>query len=513
MIYIPIYKVEAAVDGLMEKICANASVAYCVQVVQPLDIEKPLILEGFAQANTNEDLELGSLYPTKSVLVTTSWNINDDVFGPMQTWAARKTPVNKPTNVGHDETKIVGHMVNSWVIDDDGKLVDDDTIVGELPAKFHLCNGAVIYTHWKDKALTERTDTLIEQIEAQEMFVSMECLFTDFDYAIRGENDDFRVIARNEKSAFLTKHLRAYGGSGVYDNYKIGRFLKNIAFSGKGYVTRPANSESIIFSHAQIFDFMAVRYENPFLKGDGVCIQQQLTVAESQDENMELTMSEITQEKLDSVTKALDKATARCETLTKALAEVDEEKHAEVIKTLEDKTNASDKALETASAALTTSKASVAEAEAKNVELTKTNEELTKQVAETKASELRVNRISLLVDGGVAKDVAEAKVELFANLDDEQFKAVAEEIVKSFVPPTSEEGTSGDAGSGSEGDSGTTADEIISGENGDALNNAEVTNEINASVGSETNGSDDLIASISKKLSQKLGHSQETNDN
>merc|ERR1711966_443042 len=41
-------------------------------------------------------------------------------------------------------------------------------------------------------------------------------------------------------------HLRSYGGSGEYQGYKIGRALKNIAFSGKGPVSKPANPRSVI---------------------------------------------------------------------------------------------------------------------------------------------------------------------------------------------------------------------------------------------------------------------------
>ena len=47
-----------------------------------------------------------------------------------------------------------------------------------------------------------------------------------------------RIVARNDESAFLTKHLRAYGGTGEYEGYKIGRSLRDISFSGKGLVSK-----------------------------------------------------------------------------------------------------------------------------------------------------------------------------------------------------------------------------------------------------------------------------------
>lgn len=73
----------------------------------------------------------------------------------------------------------------------------------------------------------------------------MECYFKGFDYAMVSEGK-VEIINRNEKTAFLTKHLRCYGGSGVYQNKKISRVLRNITFSGKGLVENPANPESVI---------------------------------------------------------------------------------------------------------------------------------------------------------------------------------------------------------------------------------------------------------------------------
>ena len=86
---------------------------------------------------------------------------------------------------------------------------------------------------------------IIAEIEEGKWFVSMECLFPAFDYALQTSEGETKIIERNEASAFLTKHLRAYGGEGTYENYRIGRLLRNLAFSGKGLVSKPANPRSI----------------------------------------------------------------------------------------------------------------------------------------------------------------------------------------------------------------------------------------------------------------------------
>ena len=87
----------------------------------------------------------------------------------------------------------------------------------------------------------------------------MECLFNQFDYGVITPSGDEKIIARAEDTAFLTKHLRAYGGSGTYQGHKLGRLLRGFTFSGKGLVTQPANVDkdgdelSIIFNATNKF--------------------------------------------------------------------------------------------------------------------------------------------------------------------------------------------------------------------------------------------------------------------
>ena len=91
-------------------------------------------------------------------------------------------------------------------------------------------------------------DQLIAEILEGKWAVSMECLFKNFDYAVVTPTGENKVIARSNESAFLTKHLRFYGGSGEYGGNKIGRLLRSFVFSGKGMVTNPANPRSLILT-------------------------------------------------------------------------------------------------------------------------------------------------------------------------------------------------------------------------------------------------------------------------
>ena len=210
-----------------------------------------------AENSENNDLALAEnkeqidLYYLKSILVSTGWNKNDDVFDPAELWEARSTPEDKPFNFMHNEKDIIGHITANEVVDFDGNAISEDS---EVPDKFNILTSAVVYTEWSDPEQRQRMHKIVSEIEDGKWFVSMECLFPDFDYALKGAAGETKVIKRNEASAFLTKHLRSYGGDGKYEDYQVGRLLRNLSFSGKGLVSKPANPRSVILEGNDFFD-------------------------------------------------------------------------------------------------------------------------------------------------------------------------------------------------------------------------------------------------------------------
>jgi hypothetical protein len=244
-----VYKQEI-LDGVGEAVKATASVAYCTQASVTTHEGTSAIIDKIVAANANP--KQVDLYYIKSVLVSTGWNKNDDVFGPDITFAARNSPEDKQFNFMHDENDIIGHITGSYVVDQEGNKVDSD----EAPPQFDIITEAVLYNSWTNPENRERMSNIIAEIEQGKWFVSMECLFAGFDYAVISPEGKHTTVARNEESAFLTKHLRAYGGTGEYEKYKVGRSLRDISFSGKGLVNKPANPRSYIIdsSDEQIRD-------------------------------------------------------------------------------------------------------------------------------------------------------------------------------------------------------------------------------------------------------------------
>lgn len=249
-----IYKTEI-MDGLEKALSENNTIAYCAlaEAYTPNANEKAIA----QQLCKTEALEEGNkdqidLFYMKSILVSTGWNKNDDVFDPQELWSARNTPEDKPFNFMHNEKDIIGHITGNIAVNYSGEEIPEDTT--NPPSEFNILTTSVIYTSWTDPEQRERMNKIISEIEEGKWYVSMECLFPNFDYALIDDSGRTNVIPRTEASAFLTKHLRSYGGTGKYQNYQVGRLLRNLSFSGKGLVSKPANPRSIILEGNQFFD-------------------------------------------------------------------------------------------------------------------------------------------------------------------------------------------------------------------------------------------------------------------
>ena len=242
-------------DGVDIRLLTKGSITYASHV-EPCD--KDALINDIKLDKSIAGIKDKDLYYVQSILVTSNWNKNDDIFDRAEIWKAKETPEDKPTNLEHDENVIIGHITSNQPITDDGKLIDPETSVDDLPEKFHILTGSVVYLGFTQDDLRQRANKLVAEIEGGTKYVSMECFFTDFDYGLIDKSTGaYKVLGRDNDSAYLTKYLKAYGGKGEYENYKVGRVLRNITFSGKGFVDKPANDNSIIFSKSMLDSFVA----------------------------------------------------------------------------------------------------------------------------------------------------------------------------------------------------------------------------------------------------------------
>lgn len=375
--------------------------------------------------------KVSDLYYTESIFVTTNWNRNTDVFDPYEVWAAKDTPINKPTNVEHDEHKIVGHITHTWATALDGTIIENEI---NLPARYHLCNSAVIYKIWEDEEILGRAEKLIAEIEEGKKFVSMECIFDNFDYVLKS-SAGYEIKKRTKETANITRCLRQYGGSGEWEGYQVGRLLRNITFSGKGYVDKPANPDSIILSSRastnvtiplEVFKEKTQSRENGVISNCNIntkngdnqmsdILQQRLEKAEAQlakanEDNVKLR-EEMAKSGIDTIKTQLEAAQKKIDELV-AEAKEKEDKMKEDEKAAKEKASASESKIE---------------------ELTKANKELQDKVDAAEAEKITAHRVSTLVDGGIDKAEAEETVATFADLNDNQFKVVSDKLIAAYM--------------------------------------------------------------------------------
>ena len=381
-------------DGIGDLVKSTASVAYCAEATVQKEIPEEIVAKAIAENKDQIDL-----YYLESVLVSCGWNKNDDVFLPEATWAARNTPEDKQFNFMHNENDIIGHITGSYVLTKDGKAVADDA---EMPEDFDIITQAVLYNSWTGDENRERMEKIISEIEEGKWYVSMECLFAGFDYALTNDNGDKKILARSEESSFLTKHLRAYGGSGEYEGYKLGRALSNIAFSGKGLVSKPANPRSVILK----------------------------SVAFNLDDNSNFNIGEfnmsdnLLEKQLEDARAELAAAKAENDAIKAQIEEAKDKEFASKVEAFESDIETKNSTIAELEESIKSTQARVAELEDA---LAKSQEDLAsanEHMEEMKKKEKMEKRKASLVEAGFDVDDVEAALAAFDGLADEAFDLV-----------------------------------------------------------------------------------------
>ena len=288
-------------------------------------------------------------------------------------------------------------------------------------SEFDIITSAVLYNSWMKPELRERMSNIIAEIQESKWFVSMEALFSNFDYAVVTPEGEHKTIARNDESAFLTKHLRAYGGDGKYEGYRVGRLLRNINFSGKGLVSNPANPRSVILDDDSSKSFSFAGNSEPQLISESNIKE----ISDMSDNVLENQVAELKAELADAKSAA--------EALKAEVANQKDEEFQSKIEAFEATVAEKDEAVAQAKEALEAAQAKVAELEeaiaSKDEELASANEKIEAHTAEKKV----LARKTMLLEAGVEGEEAEAALEKFAEASDEMFGEIVQ-IMAAGVP-------------------------------------------------------------------------------
>ena len=448
--------------GLQEKILSNKVVA-SVSPVKPLTDTTILaeVQEAYAAyASTDAGKSYASyndLYWIESVLVSSVMNKNDDYFAPAEMWSSRHTPDHKPTNIGHSMDYICGHMMRSWMLTGSkSKVIPDNRAAKDLPNLIHLAVAGVIYRDL-NCFYQDAINKLILRIEANEMAVSMEAHFEDFDYALLDEKTGVvKQVERNDETSWMSGLLRWWGGDGVYtvkkdgkieQVYRIGRWLKGITFTGKGYVDNPANPDSIILtksfeplSAASVHEAAGVSRKSAKVITIGNINKKGNSTMPNEIDYREFARVEAKALRVDELEKERDKLQAK---LDKALETLDKNKdtianfefgkkeYEAVIESHRKEIEVAKAEKEELMKQIEAAKKSKEEDEKAKKEKAEVIEKLEKELAELKAAQQTAARIATLLEGGLDSKEAEAQVKIYASFSDEQFKSMAATVINS----------------------------------------------------------------------------------
>lgn len=405
-----VYKQEIE-DGLEDFVRNTKVVSSCsIEICDKFEVEKSELPESYMKIV--DSLGDPDLLYYKSILASTGLNKNHHYFLPEILWKAKDSAVYKRTNLEHEEPFIIGSDIRAYVCDFEGKVIDNNTPMHEIPQEFDVVTEGVIYRAWEDPKQQKIVNKVIDGMKNGTYSVSAETAFKNFDYVLIDSDNNKEFIKRTNSTAHLTKYYKERSN---YKGKKVGIVFNDMVIVGKGVVKNPANARSKITE-------IEKKSENMSL--DSKIHDSMVYTNIGENENMEY------QKLYEDQKLELATATGKIADLTKQVTDLATANQGlnDTVKTVKDSLTEAEKAKEVA----------VAE-QVKVVEVVKASlEEANKVIKEYKDKEtftLRVDSVQTKFE--LAKEEAVAFVTKFKDFDDTAFTLVVDNanIKKSVVTP------------------------------------------------------------------------------
>ena len=222
------------------------------QEIGGINISKANIenLRGLIPTSVDLDKNIDLMGVAFNAAVVNEFNKNGDGMSTKTAIDSVQQFVHKPTNIEHDKTKIVGHIVNAGFSD-----YSDSTILINVDENeqnpFNIALGAVVYkTVDKDFFETLRRSTDPKSKTHQTVSASWEVGFSEYQIAVGSKNlKDAEIISDPQKIIEMKGMLRAFGGKGLMDDgtpiYRL--IVGDVYPLGIGFTMKPAaNVKGII---------------------------------------------------------------------------------------------------------------------------------------------------------------------------------------------------------------------------------------------------------------------------
>lgn len=170
-------------------------------------------------------------------------NLNDDIIDTHAAMRIVSSFSGKQINLEHKRDKIVGHITAAGFSSCGESNLLFPMDVENTQDPFHIALGGVIY-RIVDKDLADSIEDSAnpDSSKYQSWSASWEVAFPDFNIAVGSRNmKEAEIISNPIQVEELKKHLKAYKGSGSYNNSPIYRLIKDNALAtGIGVTRKPA---------------------------------------------------------------------------------------------------------------------------------------------------------------------------------------------------------------------------------------------------------------------------------
>ena len=186
-----------------------------------------------------------------AILVSSGENLNHAYFLGSELFAAEGTITNKALDVEHNESDIIGHIIDKVYTDKDNKPLDLKELSSRETAsldsqEMHIQIAGIIYKN--------RFPELSQEIKDGGWKVSMECYYENYDVKIGNmilNHKDAEMLGLASVSdSLLGKMAKVIKDGKEIASGAIARVLRGICFSGCGIVKNPANPVSVILETA-----------------------------------------------------------------------------------------------------------------------------------------------------------------------------------------------------------------------------------------------------------------------
>jgi hypothetical protein len=414
-------------------------------------LEPPVTLsENLVTAAKKYDFPItDDVLPFSSILVSNIWNKNSVVFTAGELIKFYQTSEFKPVNWMHkgSETRgnqIIGVMLKSDLVkgtipsfssfqEEDYVILSSSENRERADGKIHIQSDGIIWS-----AYFPSYSKLVQKgFKNGTLFVSMEALFTDYDYAFRESADSpIQIVSRNEKTAHYSKALKMFGGKGQANyngkNMEIAVVPREFVFSGNGFVTNPANNDG----EKNLSIIVDVGENSKEISNTVYNINESLNLSNKNDMSTEL------QNQLTELQSKYDQLVAAHDVATKKVAQLQENELkasldvavADKAKVEADLVEANTKiaSLEAKIKETESINTKVTELEAKVAEITDAKAKLDAEMAEIRANEEAKTRLadlkSIAGDKYVDADLAVVKA-----WSKDTFEAVKASLIKAGV--------------------------------------------------------------------------------